>query len=762
MNKNRNLPFNSFNSLTLFTGLCIGMTPAISALAAENGEKNKDDTMVVEANAPSLYAPAASADPKFSRPLVDTTRTVTVVPEQLIKDQGVNNLTDALKNVPGVGAFYAGENGSSTTGDAVYMRGVDTSNSIYVDGIRDIASVTRDTFNTQQVEVIKGPAGTDYGRSAPGGSINMISKQPRLDTGLDASASIGSAWMRRGTLDYNQQINDNAAFRLNLMGEKTHDAGRDDIKNERYGIAPSLAFGLDTATRLYLNYVHIQQHNTPDGGIPTVGLPGYTAPNAATAALNGSGKVNTDNYYGTDSDYDDSTSDSVTMRFEHDLSDNTTIRNTTRWSRVKQDYLLTAVMGGATNITQPNPGDVDSWTWSRLANLKDVSNKILTNQTNITSKFYTGSVGHDVSAGVEFTRETQTNYGLNALTPPAVNIYHPDSNLSIGGLDRNGANANGQTDTAGIYAFDTLQITPSFELNGGIRLDNYRTEYDSATACGGTGRGALACPPATATGTPITTIDTAKSGNLVNWKAGALYHLTENGNVYVNYAISQQPPGGSNFALAQGGSGNNANRTDFKPQKAKTTEIGSKWLVFNKRLQLNAALFRTDIENEVNANDDGTYSQYGSKRVEGYELTAMGNITPDWQVIAGYTLQHATVREGSNVAQDGSSNLPYTPEHAFTLWTQYQATDAISLGGGTRYVGSMHRGTDGAVGTPSYTEDYWVADARVGYKVNNNLDLQFNVYSVFDTNYVASINKSGYRYHPGEPRTFQLTANVHF
>ncbi len=112
----------------------------------------------MEAAPPSLYSPGASADPKFNKPLVDTTRTITVIPEQVIKDQGVTNLTDALKNVPGVGAFYAGENGSSTTGDAIFMRGVDTSNSIYVDGIRDIGSVTRDTFNTQQVEVIKGPA----------------------------------------------------------------------------------------------------------------------------------------------------------------------------------------------------------------------------------------------------------------------------------------------------------------------------------------------------------------------------------------------------------------------------------------------------------------------------------------------------------------------------------------------------------------------------------------------------------------------------
>lgn len=762
MENNRNTPFSSFSSLTFFTGLCIGLTPVATAIAADQTDKKSDDTLVVEAQPSSLYAPTHSADPKFARPIADTTRTMTVVSEQVLKDQGVTNLTDALKNVPGVGAFFAGENGNSTTGDAVYMRGVDTSNSIYVDGIRDISSVSRDTFNTEQVEVIKGPSGSDYGRSAPSGSINMISKQPRLDSGIDASASLGSAYMRRGTLDINQTMGETSAFRLNLMGEKTHDAGRDNVKNERYGVAPSLAWGLGTENRLYLNYLHVTQHNTPDGGIPTVGLPGYSAPNAATSALNGSGKVDTHNFYGTDSDYDDSTTDTATLRFEHDINDVTTLRNTTRWSRVKQDYLMTAVMGGANNITRPDPNNVDSWTWSRLANTKDVSNKILTNQTNLTTKFFTGSVGHDVSTGIEFTRETQTNYGVNAISPPAVNLYHPDSSVHIGGLNRNGANANGQTDTFGIYAFDTLQVTPDFELNGGIRLDSYRTEYDSASSCGGTGRGAVTCPTGVAKGSPVTTVDTAKSGNLVNWKAGALYHLTDNGNVYLNYAISQQPPGGSNFALAQGGTGSSANRTDFKPQKAKTSEIGTKWELLDKRLLLSAAVFRTDIENEVEQNEDGTYSQYGKKRVEGYELSAVGNITPQWQIIGGYTQQHASVRSGKDVAQDGSSSLPYTPEHAFTLWSQYQATDALSVGAGARYIGSMHRGTDGAVGTPSFSEGYWVADAKLGYRINRNLDLQLNVYNLFDEEYVSSINKSGYRYHPGEPRTWMLTANMHF
>lgn len=209
-----------------------------------------------------------------------------------------------------------------------------------------------------------------------------------------------------------------------------------------------------------------------------------------------------------------------------------------------------------------------------------MSNKILTNQTNLTSTFYTGSIGHDVSTGVEFTRETQTNYGVNPVTLPAVNIYHPDSSIHPGGLTRNGANANGQTDTFAIYAFDTLQITRDFELNGGsvwiIIILNMTVPPPAAAADAVPSPAQLVWQRFS-----VTTVDTAKSGNLVNWKAGALYHLTENGNVYINYAVSQQPPGGNNFALAQSGSGNSANRTDFKPQKptpARLAPNGRFWI----------------------------------------------------------------------------------------------------------------------------------------------------------------------------------------
>ncbi len=356
-----------------------------------------------------------------------------------------------------------------------------------------------------------------------------------------------------------------------------------------------------------------------------------------------------------------------------------------------------------------------------------------------------------------FTRGKPDGYGVNAKTAPAVNLYHPVSNLSIGGLDR-----NGRTPTArpipSVMGLDTLTLTERI-INGAA--SSTITIPNMTAPPPGRQRTGLSPPARTVDRQPVTTVDTAKSGNLVNWKAGALYRLTGAGQCLRQLRHPQQPPEAGNFALAASGSGNSANRPTLS-RRRRNPASWAPWQIFDNRLLLSAALFRTDIENEVAANDDGTLVAVRQKRVEGYELSATGNLTPDWTIIAGYTQQHATVTEGQNVAQDGSSALAYTPKHAFTLWTQYQATSDLSVGGGVRYVGSLRRGSDGAVGTPDHTEGYWVADAKLGYRVNSNLDLQLNMYNLFDTDYVASINKSGYRYHPGEPRTFMLTANVHF
>jgi len=253
------------------------------------------------------------------------------------------------------------------------------------------------------------------------------------------------------------------------------------------------------------------------------------------------------------------------------------------------------------------------------------------------------------------------------------------------------------------------------------------------------------------------------SGNLFTYKLGALYKLTSNGNLYVNYALSQLPPGStSSFgAYSLSSSTSSASNPSMEPQKSKTLEAGTKWEFFNQNLLLTAALFRTDVYNEVYENDDGTYSQIGKKRVQGVELSATGKITRDWDVTAAYTHQKTDIVVGAATAQDGSSTLPYAPENALSLWSSYRMPMGLTVGGGARYVGIVKRQTKLAT-TPDHIPAYWVYDAMASYKVSKNWDLQFNVYNLFDKHYITAINYLGYRYTPGLERSARVTVNYHF
>src|SRR5690606_1449839 len=234
-------------------------------------------------------------------------------------------------------------------------------------------------------------------------------------------------------------------------------------------------------------------------------------------------------------------------------------------------------------------------------------------------------------------------------------------------------------------------------------------------------------------------------------------------SLYAGYALSQQPPGGANFQLSD--AAGSANSVNADPQKARTLEVGTKWSLLEDALALNLALFRTDVSNEINTlvtDDAGLPTQTGQKRVQGMELSLVGNLTANWSVSAGYTHQDTEVEEGAPVARNGSHNLTYTPEEAFTGWTTYRFASGLTLGGGVRYSGRMLRGTDGAAGTPESVKSHTVWDAVASYAVNQHLLLRLNGYNLFDKQYVASINKSGYRYTPGVARTVLLSAELRF
>jgi catecholate siderophore receptor len=702
---------------------------------------------------------------KYTEKLVDTAQTLTVIKKELIEQQGATTLTEALRNTPGVGAFFLGENGSTNTGDAIYMRGFDASGSIYVDGVRDIGSIARDTFNIEQIDVLKGPAGTDNGRSSPTGSINLVTKQPLLENAYQASLTGGSGKQKRGTADINTVIDADSgtAFRLNVLDQDSGNPARDVVKNKRWAIAPSLAYGLNSATRVYLDLLHVKQNNIPDGGVLTIGLPGYTSPDPTRPFLTNARPVDPKNFYGSTLDHDDVKADMVTLKLEHDFANGAKLVNTARYGKTTENYLLTSFMASAANLVTPNPNDPSTWTMKRTnLTFKDQVNEIIANQTTLTAEVSTGAIKHTLVGGLEFVNEKQTNYtwaatGGTAL--PATSIYNPNPNAPVNvTYARNGARGNGSTNTESIYLFDTAKIGADWIINGGIRVDHYNTTYNAVTLQGAvTAPAPQVIPVGTLLGSSIDAGD-----NLVNGKLSVAYKPTADSSVYALVASSKSPPGGTTFTLSSAAS--SAANPNYDPQKTTNYEVGTKWDLLQQKLSFTAAAFRTEVKNEIEVDptNPAIYYQNGKKRVQGIELGLTGEILPKWLVSAGYVHQSTSVESGKVVTANGENQLSYTPKQSFTLWTSYTLPFGLQLGGGARFSDKLLRGTDGAIGTPAYADSYWVFDAMAAYPINKNIDLRLNVYNLGDKDYVQAINKSGYRYTPGAPRSASLTANFKF
>lgn len=734
--------------------------PALTVAQTNTRETGLDlPEMVVTSKVEAPYKSDSSANNKLTQPLVDTPKTVQVIKKEMLREQGANSLMEALRNTPGI-TMQLGENGNTAAGDTFMMRGFSTQQSTFVDGVRDLGAVSRDVFNLEQVEVVKGAAGSDIGRGASSGYINLISKLPTLTDEVFATGGYGTADKSNLTADINRQLNDNSAFRLNLMRRDGNVDGRDHVDNSSYGVAPALAFGLDTATRVYLYSQHVRQDNTPDGGIPTIGMSGFYN---ANAALNAGGKVDSENYYGSKGDSEKIDGDMFTVKVEHDVNDGLTLRNLTRWGRSNNDRTLTGINALAAPTAVPG-----TWTVTRSRQVVDQENEILANQTSLNAEFDTFGLRNELAAGLELMSEKQLNrsYATAAQTidgvaypavplPPA-NLYNPSANDALGEPYKTGAYSDGETKTAALYVFDTLHLNQQWALNGGVRFEHFRTETDSVAITAGSR------VPA----------DAYESGDLTSWNTGVVFKPLENGSVYLSYANSLTPPGSGNFNLAANSASSSSNeQVGLEPQETQHIELGTKWDLLDQRLALTLAAYRTENENQVSYDSfTAQYFQEGKTRVDGVELGLVGQLTNFWQVSAGVAhmktkqLDQATFSSNTGAITE-NTGVRWSPDLTATLWTSYTLGD-LTLGGGARYVSEQDRviasGADRSTMNMPSIPSYWVADAMAAYRVNENVNVRLNVYNLFDKEYIESLNNSGARARLGTPRSAMLTAELSY
>jgi catecholate siderophore receptor len=680
-------------------------------------------------------AVATVASPKYTQPLRDIPQTIEVIPRAAMEAQGVTTLSEALRNVPGI-TLQAGEGGgaSSTAGDMFNMRGFNASNSLFVDNVRDDGLVSRDVYNLEQIEVFMGPTGSDVGRGTAAGYVNMQTKSPRLLRSTAASLSVGTASQRRGTFDLNHPLSKGeptswlgkSAVRINGMWQDSGLAGRDEAENESRAFAPSIGLGLGTATRVIASAQVLRQRNTPDYGIPSAAWrDDLLAPTTVLAER----PVDQSNYYGSpEFDYDRANQNTLLARVEHNLTPRWLVTNQTRYNKTEREAVISSI-GAYTAATE-------TVAISRQANERE--NSITSNQTVLSGRVMTGPIEHNIISGLEFAHEAQfapTLIGAGTRLP--VNIYNPNPNDPITGfgLSRNGALTDGSTNTQALYAFDSISLGTRVQVNGGLRFEHYATDYRAVD---------------------VTNVTTRLSGSdgLLSGKAGIVFRLRPNANVYASYGTTVTPPGSANFQLSA--VENNQNSPNVEPQQSSNVEVGSKVDLVDGRLSLSAAVFHTINKNVLFTVDavavPPIYNQDDKQQVDGVTLGATGQITSKWQVLAsfGYLNTESLTQNAVNTGK----RLTLSPEFSGSIWSTYRLPKGFSVGGGIRGTSSVYFNAANTIQAPGYN----IVDGLVEYALNQHLTLRMNVYNLADTVYIRNVNNNGGRYNPGYSRTAQVTS----
>ncbi|WP_430459985.1 TonB-dependent receptor [Thalassolituus sp. LLYu03] len=723
------------NSMTLngFTrsALALAVSAAVPLTALAADEVRELPATQAQSKAEDSYAVSESTLPKYTQPLLDTAKTITVVPQSVMKDRNVDSLKDALRNVPGI-SLAAGE-GGQPTGDSMSIRGFSARTDIMIDGVRDIAGYYRDTYNIEAVEVAKGPGSAVSGRGSTGGSINLQQKAAKLDAVNDVSLRLGTESDYRAQLDSNLVLGDTTALRVNLLTDDGDVAGRDEVYNSNDAIALAFGTGIGTDSRFSANVDYQKQDNMPDYGLPWVGK--GSNPVAELADEEGKAPdVDYSNFYGNVyRDFEDITAQSLTLKYEKDLNDSTTLRVLGRTGTVERQSVVTA----------PRFYDIDTTTDVRQSDEKtrDTKDSLSVVQFDVIGRYMTGSIQHDVIAGVEvFSEKSERwNYDDNGTdnldtTPVLVDLYNPDSHIAYNGhYSRGDKLSETKGDTSAVYAFDTLTLNEQWEVTAGLRYDTFNTEYyyqlNSDTD-------------------PKAKRETAD--NMLSWNAGVVYKPAKNGSVYFGAGNSFNPSAeGLTISAAQ---------ENVDPEETSSYELGTKWELLDGKAFASAALFRTEKDNARTTDPTTSETVLGGKqRVDGLELSVAGEITDAISVTAAYTYMDSEVLESGTEAEVGNE-LARTPKSSASFWGRYQITDKLAAGVGAQYMGQRYNSAN--ITSREVAEEYMIFDMMVSYQVNDQWSVQMNGANLTDEEYIDQLG--GGHGVPGEGRYLSLTTNFSF
>lgn len=671
-----------------------------------------------------------SPNKKYTASLLDTPRSISVVTQEQMKLVNATSFEEAMRTVPGI-SFRAGDAYAVPGGNYPVIRGFGSYSNMFIDGLRDSGVTQREVFDVEEMEVLKGPGSVYGGRGGLGGQINITTKKAQLGNLTSGQIGFGTAAYKRGTIDINRQIGSSIAFRLNAMGDDGYTAGRAPVGGHKWGVAPSLSFGLGTPTRLTVGYYHLSSYDMPDYSAPyskTTHEP-LDIPRHTVLGLK-------------DRDFERSTTDMGQIIFEQDIWRDFVFRNTLQWTSTQYDYIAT------------NPQWQSTSPASQIIELEAKSGLFHTDnfqeQAMVSGTFNTGPIHHSINTGIEVSRERSTrneyyikdaagnnlrnggpcSIAYNCILASNIGGWNPSNpwtgSYTIGEPGIAALNTN--VDTGSAYAFDTMSmLNDHLLINGGVRFDRFMTSAVQGN------------------------VGLSNNQSFINYQAGVVYKPIKPISLYFSYATASNPVGVD--AGADGQIALSTANNKLAPENGRNIEVGAKADLFDGRFSITGSLFDGKMTNAQVSDGYGNQIDAGTQRVRGAEINVAGNITPRWEVFGGWTYLDSTVVSGGPTNANVGKRFPYTPGNSIALWSTYRLLSHLKAGGGITYMSKRYTNVNDSTWVPGYVRIDLVAD----YQITHALDLQVNLQNLTDKLYYDRIYTNYSRIAAGRALTFQLS-----
>jgi iron complex outermembrane receptor protein len=634
--------------------------------------------------------------------LHETPQSISVVPRDVLEDTAATRLQDALDYAGGVGrANNFGGQGLTT----VTVRGF-TTGEYYRNGfpINRGYPNAPDANTVERLEVIRGPATSLYGRGDPGGTFNVVSKQPLAEPRVTLGSQVDDHGMQRATLDASGPLSEDGrlAYRLNVLGEGG-ESFRDDVDSERYDVAPVLSWQVSDSTKIVFEGDFMRNNHPLDRGLTR-----YPNQRGSASRDTNIWETGSDNLLHNDNNM-------AQLRFEHLLNDNWTLAGGMQW--------LDGTLEG--NAVEANALQADGRTLGRNFNYRKLQWSDRDYQLNLTGHFDTAGFAHTLLTGIEYEDyHYQSIIQRSAAGAGAypIDLFDPVLGQPRPALSRTTTHDQEHLKTWAAFIQDQVALTERLKLLAGVRLERFEHDYDNYLP---------------------NTQGWQAADNAVTPRFGVIYDLTDSLAVYANTARSFKPNSGAN----RQGDG-------FDPEKGKSYELGVKWQALDQQLSIDAAVYHI-VKQNVLANDpqDDAYKiAAGEVRSRGLDINVAGNLTPEWRVIGGYAYVDAEVTKDTSLPT--GTRLANIPRNSFSLLNTYEFQDGLAkglgLGVGVKYVDDRA----GQTQAQTYTmEQYSVVDLLSFYQLNEHVRLNLDVKNLFNKGYdEGAFNTYVY---PGAPRTVQ-------